>query len=146
MLTETRKADRAKMAEKLAEAMRAAGATATIEPCSYEPQRLDIHIVAPGGATIHVDFDGKSCQPNIHVATWNTRGPLFMSPILGDVNPHHWSKMNVVGYGLDDLIAQLERHVAHFANGSGYLTEDDPRIQRMAADYKTRGWSWPLAA
>lgn len=98
-LSETRKADRLVMAEQLAAAMRAAGATVTVGPCDYAPDRIDVRITAPGGATILVDLDGKSCQPNVHVATWNTRGPLFMSPILGDVNPHHWSKLNVVEAG-----------------------------------------------
>ncbi len=145
MLSETRKADRAKMAQALFDAMMAAGATSiSVEPCSYEPQRIDVRIIAPGGATINVDFDGRSCQPNTHVATWNTRGMLFLPPILGDVNPHHWGKMNVVGYGLDDLIRQLTSHMARFVDGSGYPPHDDPRIIAMGERYKQQGWTWPL--
>lgn len=143
-LSETRKADRIIMADQLATAMVASGATASVAPCDYAPQRIDIHITAPGGATIHVDLDGESCQPNVHVATWNTRGMLFLSPILGDVNPCHYGKLNVVGYGLDDLITQLERHIAQFADGSGYLPHDDRRVIAMGERYKARGWTWPL--
>jgi hypothetical protein len=146
-LSETRKADRAIMAEKLAAAMCAAGATsALVRPSEYDPHRIDVQIYAPGGATIHVDFDGKSCQPNVHVATWNTRGPVFLSPILGDVNSWHYGKLNVVGYGLDNLIQQLERHLARFADGSGYLTADDPRLVAMGERYKAQGWTWPNEA
>lgn len=146
-LSETRKADRAKMADQLAQAMLAAGATTVSNaPCDYAPDRIDVRINAPGGANIHVDFDGHSCQPNVHVATWNTHKAVFLSPVLGDVNPHHYGKLNVVGYGLDDLIRQLEQHMARFVDGSGYLSHDDPRIVAMGERYRERGWTWPLDA
>jgi hypothetical protein len=147
MLSETRKADRQKMAEKLAAAMTAAGAASvTVEPCSYAPQRIDVRINAPGGATILVYFDGQSCQPNVHVATWNTRGPVFLSPILGNVNPCHFGKMNVVGHGIDNLIQQLEQHMRRFVDGSGYLADDAPQIVAMGERYRANGWTWPLKA
>ena len=144
-LSETRKADRQIMADRLVTAMLEVGAMeATAAPCSYEPNRIDVHIKAPGGATITVDFNGKSCQPNVHVATWQARGMLFLSPALGDVNPHHFHKLSVVGYGLEGMISKLSRHLARFVDGSGYLPADDPRIAAMGERYKAQGWTWPL--
>jgi hypothetical protein len=141
-LSETRKADRAEMANRLFDAMMAAGAVSI--DVERHSRRIEVRITAPGGADIHVSFDGASPQPNTHVAAWGTRGPVFLSPILGDVNPWHWSKMNVVAYGLEDLIQQLERHLARFADGSGYLPHDDPRIVAMCERYARQGWSSPL--
>lgn len=144
-LSETRKADRQIMADRLVTAMLAAGAVeALAAPHTYEPNRIDVDIKAPGGATITVDFDGKSCQPNVHVATWQARGMLFLSPLLGDVNPYHFHKLSVVGYGLEDMISKLSRHLARFADGSGYLSTASPQIVAMAARYKAQGWTWPL--
>lgn len=143
-LSETRKADRAKMAKALAEAMIAAGATVEVKPCSYEPKRIDVNITAPGGATIHVDFDGGSTQPGVHVATWNTPQCVFLSPgVIGDVNPHHFGKATRVERGLVNLIARLDADVRRFASGDGYLSHDDPRIVAMAARYAAQGWHDP---
>jgi hypothetical protein len=132
----------------LVAAMIDAGATAEIdrEWAEMFPQQVMVRIAAPGGADISVDFDGKSCQPDVHVATWNTRDAVFLNPsTLGDVNPHHYGKLNRVGYGLDHLIALLSADVAKFVDGRGYLAHDDPRIVAMADSYAAKGWSDPRA-
>jgi hypothetical protein len=146
MLSERRKADRQKMADQLIAAMVAAGAEAKIDAEWLEmfPRQIMIRIEAPGGAYIGVDFDGESCQPDVHVCTWNTNGPVFLNPdVLGDVNPFHYGKVNRVACGLDQLITWLEGDVAAFIDGVGYLSHDDHRIVAMAERYAQKGWSDP---
>ena len=147
-LTETRARDREKMAAILAEAMVAAGAKAVAAPCDYAPRRIDVRIEAPGGAHIRVDFDGGSCQPNVHVATWNVPAGLrgdarvFFNPQIGDVNDYHYGKAMRVCRGFADLVRQLVADVGDFADGSGYLDHDDERIVAMKREYARRGWRW----
>lgn len=144
-LSETRKADRAKMAAMLSAAMLTAGATsADVTPSSYNPQQLDVRIVAPGGAHIHVDFNGESSQPNVHVATWNTPDAVFLNPgWFGNVNPCHFGKATVVAEGIDNLIAELSADLEAFARGDAYLPHEDSRIVAMAAYYAAQGWADP---
>lgn len=142
-LSEKRKADRAKMADLLVEAMVKAGAKAVIEPSQDLTRRVDVRIFAPGGAGIHVDFNGGSTQPDVHVCTWNTHGAVFLDPDIGSVNLFHYGKATRVCYGLDDLIDQLRKDVERFVDGSGYLSHDDPRIVAMKETYKERCWTWP---
>lgn len=145
-LSERRKEDRQMLADQLIVAMVDAGATAEIDQEWGEmfPRQIMVRVAAPGGAYIGVDFAGDSCQPDVHVATWNTHGHVFLNPdALGDVNPHHYGKVNRVGHGLDHLIDQLSADVANFVSGRGYLTYDDPRIAAMRDRYTARGWSWP---
>ena len=131
------------MAQRLADAMLEAGAvSATISEQPWSTRELCVAIVAPGGATINVDIDGD--LPDIIGGTWNTPSGVWMSPVLGDVNPHHWGKLNVFAGGgdLECLIGWLTRHLERFTNGSGYLTEDSPQIVAMRARYEANGWSW----
>lgn len=140
-LTERRAADRAKMADKLAEAVRAAGATATVGP-AHSPRSLCVLIAAPGGAGIRVGFNGDSCQPDVHVATWNTPKRVFMNPDIGDVNSYHFGKATRVCSGFDLLVEVLVRDVRRFVDGTGYLTDADPRIVRLRQMYAENGWQW----
>lgn len=153
-LSEKRKADRAKMAAILIEAMEEAGATCKLTDYANHiypdgsksswTRRLGIDIEAPGGATIFVDFDGESCQPDVFVQTWQgpRDGKRWLHPRLGNVNPHHYSKLNLVCHGLDDLIVSLTQDIVRFADGSGYMTADDERIVRMRDRHREAGWDW----
>lgn len=145
-LTERRKADRIKMANLLKEAVEDAGATCEIEDWAVKfntpSRRIMCKIEAPGGANIWVSFDGDTSQPDTFVATWNTRGKLWINPAMGPVNPHHFSKLNRVALGFDNLLDILLDDIDDFANGNGYITEDHPKIQAMKASYEERGWSW----
>ena len=144
MLTETRKADRAKMAQILSNAVLEAGAlSADIKPASYDPAITVVRIEAPGGAHIVVDFDGRSPQPNVHVATWNTPDTVFLAPAFGDVNPYHYGKASRVGHGLDRLIDLLEADLDDFVSGDAYLAHDSVELTTMAARYAAQGWSDP---
>lgn len=152
-LSERRKADRARMATLLAEAVTAAGATVTtidyethVYPDGSRPSRtrcIAVDIAAPGGATIGVRFSGDSPQPDVFVATWNTPRGVFLNPdVFWNCNQHHYGKSTVVCSGLDHLVATLERDVERFADGSGYLPHDDARIVAMRARYEAQGWPW----
>lgn len=138
-----RKADRQKAADQLAAAMLEAGATAVnVAPCAWSPRELRVTIDAPGGASINVSLDGD--LPDVIGGTWNTPQGVYLNPVLGDVNPHHYGKLNVYGYGddLDRLTARLAQHLQRFADGSGYLTADSPQLVAMAARYAAQGWTF----
>lgn len=145
-LSEKRKADRIKMATILRDTVLEMGGKCEIvdwaEKYDRPSRRIMCEIEAPGGATIWVSFDGDTSQPNTFVATWNTRGKLWLHPSMGAVNPHHWSKLNRVAYGFTHLLMIITNDLASFADGSGYMTEDHPKIQAMKASYEERGWAW----
>lgn len=143
-LSASRKADRAIMAQRVANRALEAGAlSATISIREWNPRETTVAIEAPGGAYINVDIDGD--LPDILGGTWNTPQAVFLNPSLGDVNPHHFGKLNVLvgGGDLDYLLALLESHLARFVDGSGYLTHDAPQIVAMRARYAAQGWSDP---
>lgn len=145
-LTEKRKADRIKMANILRDVVIEHGGTCEIvdwaEKFGTPSRRIMCEIVAPGGAEIWVSFDGDTSYPDTFVATWNTRGKLWINPYMGDVNRHHWSKLNRVCYSFEQLLLVIARDMDDFASGKGYLTEDSPQIQAMKASYEERGWAW----
>lgn len=146
-LSASRKADRAIMADRLAAAMLEAGAaSATISVREWSPRETTVAIVAPGGAYINVDIDGD--LPDVIGGTWNTPQGVYLSPALGNVNPFHYGKLNVYGYGddIEALTRQLASDIACFADGCGYLTNDSPQLVAMRARYAERGWQWHQAA
>ncbi len=141
-LSASRAKDRAIMADRFAAAMLEAGATsADISTRDWSPRELTVAIVAPGGAYINVDFDGD--LPDVIGGTWNTPRGVYLSPVLGDVNPFHYGKLNVYGAGgdLEALTGWLTRHLERFADGSGYLAPDSPQLVAMRARYAANGWN-----
>lgn len=152
--SETRKADRLKMANHLAGHAAAAGAIVAIEDRSLtrysdgsgdpNSRELIVYIEAPGGAYIHVSIDGDTWQPGVFVDTWQgpRDGKRWLSPRLGDVNRSHWGKLNRVCYGFDDLVGTMVEDIEAFVEGWGYLTEDDEQIKEMRARYRKEGWRW----
>lgn len=142
-LTATRKADRIKMAEALATAMREAGAASVEVDHAWSlisPRESMIRIIAPGGAYINATIDGD--LPDIIGGTWNTPARVWLNPALGDVNPFHFGKLNRFFGTVDDCAFVLGRDVRRFADGSGYLPETDPRITAMRVRYRANGWQW----
>lgn len=140
-LTERRKADRAIMAAALAERMAELGATATIEP--ERDRRTIVRISVKHGdreATIGVDFDGSSTQPDVYVATWNTRNSCF-SGHMGDVNPAHFGKATRIADRFDVLAATLARDVRKLADGRGFSPE---RERELRERYAKIGWRDPF--
>src|SRR5665213_187551 len=116
-LSERRKADRVQMANLLSQELVEAGATVTVDTEWMEhcPRAIMLHIIAPGGAYVDVDFDGDSPQPDTFVATWNltheARKAGVQFGMFGDVNPWHRAKAARVAYGFDNLRTELVKDV-----------------------------------
>ena len=139
-LKATRAKDRAIMAQQVRDAATAAGAMVTVNPHrDYAPRRISLNIVAPGGAHITFDIDGD-CP--IYGGTWNTPSRVFLSPVLGDVNPFHFGKLNRLAYDFNYALQMVLANLERFTDGSGYLNESDPRIVAMRDRYRANGWHW----
>lgn len=135
-LSERRKADRAEMAAQVRKLATDLGATVT-EGEPLGPQEITLEISHAGGAYLPLDFDGKSCQPDVHVCCWNIRHnlPACFSSSFGDVNIYHFRKASFVARGFDSLLCQLRRDLEALNNGSGYSPE---RTAAFAAQYPKR--------
>jgi hypothetical protein len=135
-LTEKRAADRAKMADKLQAVAEAAGATVT-RPEPFKERQILLRIAVPGGAYVTVEFDGESCQPDVHVITWNTEHDCLFAfaACMGSVNEFHFSKATRVCYGLDPLCEQIAYDIEHLRSGRFYSAK---RAAKLAADRRDR--------
>lgn len=105
--TETRKADRAFMAQAVIDLAHSFGATA--ERSEFKPDgdhRIEIEL---NGLCAGIDFERRSCQPNVFLIPWNTRGQIKLRPefALVSVNPFHFGKATLVAYGFASLMAIL---------------------------------------
>lgn len=132
-LTERRKADRAKMAEKLATIALEYGATVEIEregENSICPRRIQVSIVAARGLACGFDFDGESCQPDIYVNGWHmglNTDACLSDRFPGSVNNSHFRKSTTVRHGFDDLCDHV-RQVLEMANaGTCFDAERESR-------------------
>ena len=127
ILSETRKADRVQMAaaiEALATRLelncdRREGGTYPGEQC------IRLYLEGPGGLWVTVDFDGNSCQPDVHVLSWNlmrtAQARLNPAAFHDSVNPHHGHKATSIAYGFEKLCAELERAFVAATNGTAYV-------------------------
>lgn len=143
-LSTRRKADRAKMATTLADTLRYLGAEVVISPEGGVYKRTtSIQIGVRHGAdqaNVTVRLDGTSSQPDIYVFTWNAaRGSCF-SWSMGDINPYHFGKVNVVCYGFDDLLSQLSADVVKLTSGQGF---SDENLRILEENNKAKGWPSP---
>lgn len=136
-LTERRKADRVEMIRQVRTLCEGLGATVKDDNEFREPHELRLEIAHKGGAVIWVKFDGKSCQPNVHVACWNIRSdsPACFSDSFGDINSYHHRKSQFVARGFDDLLFQLAYDLKALNDGSGYSEE---RTKAFAIQYAHR--------
>lgn len=126
--TEKRKADREFMlAAVITMAERLGVAHEEREPLGTEISTL---LCAPGGLSVRVDFDGNSCQPDVHVLSWHmdwkSEKRLNNGTFGGNVNPHHKQKATYIASGFEDLMAKLERGLTMAIDGSAYLPDEEP--------------------
>lgn len=136
-LTERRKADRIEMARLVRMLAESFGATVTDEEPLRESKEIRLRIIHKGGATIGLDFDGKSCQPDVHVACWNVRSdsPACFSNSFGDINRYHHRKSQFVAHGFNALLMQLTRDLKKLNSGEAYNEE---RTKAFAVEYAHR--------
>lgn len=135
-LTERRKADREAMAAEIRALATELGATVE-DGYAFDPQEIALEIHHAGGAYLPLDFDGKSCQPDVHVACWNVRSDsaACFSASFGDVNTYHFRKCQFVARGFASLLAQVRRDLEALNDGSGYSAE---RTAKHAAEFPAR--------
>lgn len=148
--TERRKSDRAKMADAVAEIAREYGATATIEPEGSNdicPRRVMIRIEAQRGLCLNLDFDGKSCQPDVYVLSWHFNhdtdacfSDRFAS--FGSLNRFHFRKATHVAYGYTALIATLERCLDLAQGGEAFDPDREAAAIRIDGTAKERNARW----
>lgn len=137
-LTVTRKGDRAKMAAAVKAVAESLGATVEVEPEDpahpYRNREWRLKINVAGGAYLPISITGDSPHrpdPNVFVCTWNTElDSLFaFSGRMGDVNPHHFSKVTRIAHGLEDLLDILRSDIPTLLSGEGYSSE---RARKLA--------------
>jgi hypothetical protein len=136
-LTERRKADRIEMIRQVRALCESLGATVTDDNEFAGPHELRLEIAHKGGAVIWVDFNGKSCQPDVHVACWNIRSdsPACFADSFGDINQSHHRKSQFVVRGLDNLLFRLGDDLEALNDGSAYSPE---RTAAFAVEYAHR--------
>ncbi|QJA42986.1 hypothetical protein [Phaeobacter phage MD18] len=132
-LSETRKADRARMAKELVKTVMECGATCEVleeGADTYRPRRVLIAIEGPRGLCCGIDFDGETIQPNIFVNGWNmsTRTDACLARGRfpdGEVNPHHQRKCTTVVRGFDALLEHVRTVLTRAADGSLFDAEKE---------------------
>lgn len=138
MLTERRKADRLKMVEGVRALAQRYGLEARVIDKPYGdamyPQRIDVRLKHDRGLCLTVDFDGRSCQPDVHVLSWHMDldvRDLWLAPAAwGSINEFHYHKATDVARGYDALLATLELRFGRLRNGEAYA---DVKPSRRAA-------------
>lgn len=133
-LSERRKADREAMARTVEALAVKHGCTCTRRELPWlNRHAIGLELSLRGGLHLNLDFDGKSCQPNVHVLPWHMRGDVqhYLNPSVFDwnVNPHHGHKATLVRQGSAALFDHLERVMAAAADGSAF-TATLPRLAR----------------
>lgn len=141
VLTERRKADRAKMAETLIAIAAEFGCETEVEgegENSICPRRIQVIIKHPRGLQCAFDFDGQSCQHDVFVNGWHFSGEC--DTVLADcfpqgvVNSHHFRKCTTACGGFDSL-CQHVRAVLTMANSGALFSEE--RERKRVAEYGT---------
>lgn len=124
--TERRKADREWMAQQIAELARECGAQAEVAPPIYEPKDLHVNITCARGLCLSVEFEAKSCQPDVYVLSWHfkERGEDKLSFLFGDVNRYHQRKSTEIAHGYHDLRHKLYASLCMVRDGTAFETPE----------------------
>lgn len=131
-LTERKKADRAQMATAVAMLAASLGAAVEIEregENSICPRRVMVGIRAARGLCVSVDFDGQSCQPDVHVISWHMStdcDTCFADTFerAAGLNRYHFRKATAVAYDFDALLVSLAAGLELAQSGAAF---DDAR-------------------
>lgn len=135
MLTETRKADRRKMADIVEQIAAEFGAT-TRERTEdgIWPNSVGLEIVGPRHTTVGMRFHRERIHEtnNIWVLTWNSaQGVCFADAFSFNLNRYHFGKATDIAYGFDHLCQLLRLRLGQMNDGSAF---DDVR----AAEYQAK--------
>lgn len=130
-LTERRKADRAKMAQEIADLAPTMGANAVINPEGYSavaPRRVTVAIRAARGLRVDIDFDGETSIPDRHIVSWciATDSDARLSDKFaryGSINPYHFGKATCFADGFDALCLAVEYGLECARDGSAFDAE-----------------------
>lgn len=148
MPTERRKADRAKMAQELADLAIECGASARIEeawPGGSDPRCTMVYIDGPRGLRVSIDFDGRSAQPDVYVISWNIStdsDAKFANGFAESINPYHWSKATDLAYGFDQLAHIVRKRLKAAADGPAFDAEREARYVAANGTAAERGARW----
>ena len=129
MLSETRKADRAKMAAAVEKLCANMGANSW----RREYDRKIVVEIEFGEARVAVDFDGGSfnLQPNVFCMPWNIRcgrqfefTSAFGRMVGAEVNPFHRRKCCGFADGFNDLMIRLRAAMDCIADGRATIARE----------------------
>lgn len=129
-LTERRAADRVRMANQVEALAHQYGFAVHREPLAHG---FMLDIQCDRGVCLSIEFDGKSCQPDVHVIPWHVRGhpdtqlaPAF-GRVGGDVNTYHYKKCTAVRWGFDALMQSLRDGFAMIKTGEAFAQNPQSR-------------------
>lgn len=127
-LSETRKADRAKIALLVSDLLTELKVDHKWTREGFDeayPKAHVISIMAPEGLCVRVELDGDSCQPNVHVLPWHfdLKSDTCFDNRFGDINPHHFQKATLVAYGTQGLLDHLRRQLTMALDGTAFNEE-----------------------
>jgi hypothetical protein len=124
ILTETRKQDRAIMADYVAGLARWHGLAAEVGGELPGVRRTEVNITCPHGLQLTVRFRGDSphAAPNTYVLSWHSLecGYRLVPGMFDDVNPYHGGKATDRAYDFNALATKLSRRFASIADGSAF--------------------------
>jgi hypothetical protein len=152
-LSERRQADRKQMAEILTTIAQEHGATVEKElegSNSRTPRRIVLRISTESGVRVVVEFDGRGCQPDVHVITWQsgftTENPKFFSAEFADsatsVRDLFPTKETSVCCGFDILCQDIQGGLILVRDGRAL----DPTLAvAYKAKLKRKGFPWQRA-
>lgn len=130
-LSETRKADRAKMADIITELATSLGVTVTrdesgLDNTIYEGKRVSLELYCARGVTLGVNIEVQATK-GVYVLTWNTpidHGPedrVCFAAGFGDmVNKFNRNKSTRIAYGFDHLQQILRTDIGKLNDGSAF--------------------------
>lgn len=128
MLTERKKADREIMAQRIEALCKKHGATCERDEIMTRERCIHLNIETQRGLSCSVDFDGDSCQHDVHVVSWYIRG-MDRTPRLVDhfsnsgINPYHRMKATDIAHGFDELIEVMDHSLGMAMDGSAFMRE-----------------------
>lgn len=125
--SESRAADRHRMARHIAELAEAAGASTEVAPAAGRTGAFDavqVRIRAPGGLRVTVELARRPSRRDAFVLNWNMEpgapGKLRPAGLTGSVNAVHFRKATGVAHDFVELCDQVQYGVLQAATGAAY--------------------------